>query len=171
MPAVGWPLTSTNVGYAATGGSSSLGGTAANLRRSALGAVRDGCEACDVSQPTPAVTSPASLTSLVATAGTAGREFHSLEFVGHQHDYVVRRPINSSNVFGVVGSQCDILDSTTLATSSTVTMAWRIETPPRMPRPESISRYFPRESGGLSSDIVDIEGVPSGTDLCDGNVV
>ena len=57
-----------------------------------------------------------------------------------------------------VGSECDILDSTALATTANVTMAWRDRS-----AAENGSRASSSGIQWLTSNVVDVEGVPSGT--------
>ena len=69
--------------------------------------------------------------------------------------------VNSSNVHGVVGSEADILASTTFAASTTISMAWRARDNAENGSflDPSYKTILPAGVKWLASDVVDIEGV------------
>ncbi len=80
--------------------------------------------------------------------------------------------MNYSNVTGVVGSECSILASTALSSSTTVTMAWRARDndengsafiPGAGTASSNWSKVLPKGTQWLASDVDDIEGIPTDT--------
>jgi hypothetical protein len=99
------------------------------------------------------------LTSLVASAGSAGASSMTTGYNG-----TTRLDNSSLGPTATVGSQCDILDSTALSGNSTVTMAWRnrnsVENGTMASSP---TEQLPSGVQWLTSDVVEIAGVPSST--------
>jgi hypothetical protein len=144
-----------NVGYAATGGVDP-----GNPNRQLFGAplsapVQAGAKIA----PSPGGTS---LTSIVASAGTAGS--HSTATGLTNTTLSAQAVVDNSNYTGTVGSQCDILDSGVLAASTTVTMSWRNRDNAENGSfiDPSWSTKLPAAVQWLASDVVNIGGVPSG---------
>jgi hypothetical protein len=151
----------SNVGYAATGGSDSTG---AQLFGAPLSATFPAGSSLATFNPALVGSNSytgVTLTSLVASAGTAGANSTTTGYNGT----TLTDPYNpTSNVKGTVGSQCDILDSTALTTTANVSMSWRnrnaVENGSLV---LSATEKLPPGVKWLVSDVVDVAGIPSGT--------
>jgi len=151
-----------NVGYAATGGSDTVNN---NPNKQLFGAPLS-APFNKGAQLSPSALGGSQLSSFVAYVGTAGTNSTAMNTVNTDTIWAARSSggtVDSSNAHGTVGSQCDILASTALSSSATVTMAWRNRdnaengsfTDP------SWSTKLPTGIQWLNSDVVDIAGVPS----------
>jgi hypothetical protein len=155
----------SNVGLAATGGTATSGGKVVQTYGAPLSAPVAQGTALATFNPTLAQGgnyTGVTLTSLVYAIGTAGSSSTALNSPD-TNTIISSGAVTSSNVYGVVGSQCDILDSTALSSSSTVTMAWRARNSNENGITGVHQPIFPQGIWNLSSDVVDIENVPSAT--------
>jgi hypothetical protein len=172
-PSVSFAFSAANVGYASTGGSASNGSQQFGAALSAPVAKGTTLATFNPASLVGGTYYGPTLTSLVASAGASGTN----STVTYAYNAVAQTvtPYNgttltdpyfsSGNIYGPVGSQCDILDSTALAASATVTMAWRARNSTEngsLPS-QGHQPILPPGVWNLSSDVVDIEGVPAGT--------
>ncbi|MGA2616300.1 MAG: PEP-CTERM sorting domain-containing protein [Thermoguttaceae bacterium] len=67
-------------------------------------------------------------------------------------------------LYGPVGSQAEIVSSDPLPAATTVTMQWRARTPSEAAAPGTTSPTLPSGVQWLTSDVVQIMGVPKGVD-------
>ena len=156
--------TIANVGLAATGGSVS---SADPAKGQAFGAPLSATFAPgSLLSPSAAGASLTSRVTYIGTAGTLSSYANSTGTGTILSGGTGTGLVNNSNYKGTVGSQCDILASTALATTAntTVTMAWRnrnaVEDGSKASSP---TESLPAGVQWLSSDVVDIEGVPNST--------
>jgi hypothetical protein len=164
-----------NVGFAATGGPSLTNPAVQNFGAPLTSAFLPGQTLGTFSIDSSGNFNGVSLTSAVASAGTAG----AASTVTYTYNAVAQAytpyngttlldpynpvAINTTTAKGPVGSQCDILASTPLSASdgtATVTMAWRNrDSSENLTAP--IAGKLPPGIQWLTSDVVDIAGVPS----------
>jgi hypothetical protein len=154
-----------NVGYAATGGSNASGAQTFGAPLSAPVAQGSTLATFDPALAAGGTYTGVTLTSQVYAIGTAGSNSTALN--SPNTNTIIASGVvtggSAGNVYGTVGSQADILDSTALATSSTVTMAWRSRNSNENGITGSHQPIFPLGIWNLSSDVVDVEGVPATT--------
>jgi len=161
---VGLTFNVTNVGYAATGGSAQSGGAVIQTFGAPLSApVSAGARLATFSTDASRNFTGVPLTSIVASAGNAGANSTTTGYNGTTR-LDPTNPVNDPTGTGTVGSQCDILDSTMLSTSASITMAWRSRnTVENGSMTQSSTEQLPPGVQWLTSDVVGIAGVPQGT--------
>ena len=147
----------SNVGYAATGGADP-----ANPNNQLFGAALSApIQAGAMIAPTAANTY---LSSVVAAAGTSGSNSTATALT--DTTLAAQSTVNRSNVHGTVGSECDLVQSTVLASSTTVTMQWRNRNNAENGSGgvngsgQSWSDILPSGIQWLDSDVVEIGGIP-----------
>ena len=168
-PSINMVFNAANVGYAATGGTI-VNPTDPSNPLQAFGAQLSAPVATGARLATFAVDSNnnftgTELTSLVEYSGSSGTaSTYANSPVANTILAITGSggTINSSNVYGTVGSECDILASTPLSSSATVSMAWRNRNNYENGATGVHQSIFPQGIWNLSSDVVDIEGVPTG---------
>ena len=150
-----------NVGYAATGGLNSSGGTQQFGAPLASGPIAQGTPIASFSAPS------SYLSSVVQYSGTAGAASNYQNSSSNTNTIISSGTVTAANVAGTVGSQCDILDSTAVTSgSTTVSMAWRGRNSNENFTPSStLPSVLPSGVQWLTSDVVDIAGVPSSTTI------
>ena len=140
-----------NVGYAAAGGADPN-----NAGAQLFGAPLSGI-----------FTAGSHLSSRVAATGTAGPNSIATGFDGST---LSQTSVNASNVTGTVGSTCDIIANSALDASANVTMAWRARNADENgsafvngnPASTNWANVLPAGVAALTSDVVEIGGMPSG---------
>ncbi len=143
-----------NVGYAATGGVSTSNSNVQNFGAPLSATFSAGSEIA------PSALNGSSLSSFVGYVGSAGSLSSYANYVS-TNTLATAGTVNSSNVYGVVGSEADILASTMLAASTTISMAWRARDNAENGSflDPSYKTILPAGVKWLASDVVDIEGV------------
>lgn len=123
--------------------------------------------------PTISGSTASSLSSYVFASGTAGSS--STAYSQGNTATIGTGSVTSGNYTGAIGSQADILASTRLATSATVSMAWRNRNDyenastlskslggPNTPPVTEIPTNLPPGIKWLLSDVVNVQGIPQG---------
>ena len=152
-PSIGVAYNISNVGYAATGGTVLSNGSVVQSLGAPLSATIPAG-----STLIAAGSNPIPLSSVVGYSGTAGTNSTFLN--SSTNTIASAGTVTSSNVYGTVGSECDILASTALSSGTTVTMAWRNRNSSENGL-SPVPGVLPAGVDWLTSDVVDIEGVPS----------
>jgi len=154
-----------NVGLAATGGTAVSGSTTVQTFGAPLSAPVAAGSTIATFNPALAVGTTymgVTMTSQVYATGTSGSNSTALNSPD-TNTIISSGVVTSANVYGTVGSQADILDSTALSSSTTMTMAWRGRNSNENGITGVHQPIFPQGIWNLSSDVVDVEGVPSST--------
>lgn len=146
----------SNVGYAATGGLVS-GGTQQLFGAPLSAPITAGSTIASFTSANSYLTSSV---AYVGTSGTASSYANS----PNTSTIISSGTVTKANMFGTVGSQCDILDSTAGSSGTTVTMAWRnrnsLENGSMLSTsPSLVASQFPSGVQWLTSDVVNIGGV------------
>jgi hypothetical protein len=155
-----------NVGLAATGGTAVSGSTTVQTFGAPLSAPVAAGSTLATFNPALAVGTTytgVTMTSQVYATGTSGSNSTALNSPDTNTIISSMVVVTSANVYGTVGSQADILDSTALSSSTTMTMAWRGRNSSENGITGVHQPIFPQGIWNLSSDVVDVEGVPSST--------
>ena len=147
-------FTANNVGWAVTGSQPSVTGT------QAFGAPLE----ANIAKGATLATLSTPLASLVVGSGISGINTTYANATNFTTLYTTGATSQVSAQASTVGSQCQILDSTALTGgSATVSMAWRNRNASENGSFTSSAETLPSGAKWLTSDVVQIAGVPSGT--------
>ncbi len=147
-------FTANNVGWAVTGSQPSVTATAQAFGAPLEANVAKGATLATLSSP---------LASVVVGSGTSGVNTTYANATNFTTLYATGATSAVSAQGSTVGTQCQILDSTALPTSTTVGMAWRNRNASENGSFTSSAESLPSGVQWLTSDVVQVTGVPSGT--------